>query len=150
VNGDGKLDIALACVDDSLLGTERVVGILINDSVLPAQKTTTAVTTSASASFAGHSVTFTASLTARNGAVPESGLVTFFDGKNRLDTVPLSGGIASYTTAALTAKTHTIKATYAGDANFQASSGSVKQVVELYASTTTLTSSPNPSTSGRR
>jgi hypothetical protein len=149
VNGDGKLDIALACIDDSLLGTEGVVGILINDSVLPAQKTTTAVATSGSPSFAGQAVTFTASVTARNGAVPETGLVTFFDGKNRLDTVPLSGGIASYTTTALTAKTHTIKATYAGDANFQASTGSVKQVVELYATTTALTSNPNPSTSGQ-
>jgi hypothetical protein len=130
VNGDGKLDIALACVDDSLLGTEGVAGVLINDSALPAQKTTTSVTTSGSPSHVGQAVTFTASVTAKNGAVPNSGLVTFFDGKNQLATVPLSGGIASYTTSALTAKTHTIKATYAGDENFKASSGSVKQVVE--------------------
>jgi hypothetical protein len=149
LNSDGKLDIALACVDDSLLGTEGVASILINDSALPAQKTTTTVTTSGSPSFAGEAVTFTASVIAKNGTVPNSGLVTFFDGKNQLATVPLSEGMASYTTSALTVKTHTIKATYAGDANFQASSGSVKQVVELYATTTALTSSPNPSTSGQ-
>jgi hypothetical protein len=149
LNGDGKLDIALACVDDSLEGTEGVASILINDTALSAQKTTTTVTTSGSPSFVGQPVTFTATVSAKSGAVPNGETVTFTDGKNQLATVPLSGGVASFTTSALSAKRHTIKATYAGDANFKPSSGSVKQVVELYATTTALTSSPNPSTSGQ-
>jgi hypothetical protein len=133
LNGDGKIDLALACIDDSLMGTQGVVGILLNDSAVPPQKTTTTVTTSGSPSRVGQAVTFTASVIAKSGAVPHSGLVTFFDGKNQLATVPLSGGIATYTTSALTAKTHTIKAAYAGDANFKPSSGVVKQVVEAMA-----------------
>jgi hypothetical protein len=46
-------------------------------------------------------------------------------------------------------KTHTIRATYAGDAIFQSSTGSVTQVVEGYPTTTALSSSPNPSQSGQ-
>jgi hypothetical protein len=49
----------------------------------------------------------------------------------------------------LTAKTHTSKATYAGDIKFKPSTGSVTQVVEKYPTTTTLTSSLNPSHFGQ-
>jgi hypothetical protein len=49
----------------------------------------------------------------------------------------------------LSARAHIIKATYAGDKIFKTSSGAVNQVVELYLTTTTLTSTPNPSTHGQ-
>jgi hypothetical protein len=42
-----------------------------------------------------------------------------------------------------------MKAVYAGDSMFATSTGYVTQVVELYSTTTTLTSSPNPSSFGQ-
>jgi hypothetical protein len=46
-----------------------------------------------------------------------------------LGSVPLSGGIASFTTSALTAGTHNIKAVYAATANYSGSSASLTQIV---------------------
>src|ERR1700732_5142024 len=66
-----------------------------------------------------------------------------------LASVTLSSGTARYITSSLSAKTHTIKATYAGDPTFKPSTGFVTQVVNKYTTTTTLTSSPNPSHSGQ-
>jgi hypothetical protein len=53
------------------------------------------------------------------------------------------------TTSSLKAGTHTIKASYAGDATFRSSAGTVKQTVNLYATTTTLISGLNPSVYGQ-
>jgi uncharacterized repeat protein (TIGR01451 family) len=64
----------------------------------------------------GKPVTFTATVTA--GA---TGTVTFFDGATALGTVPLAGGTATFTTSSLTIGTHSITATYNGDAIFSAS-----------------------------
>jgi hypothetical protein len=61
----------------------------------------------------------------------------------------LSSQVATYTTSALSAKTHTIKATYPGDLSFSPSSGKVKQVVEKYPTSSVLNSSPNPSPFGQ-
>lgn len=116
---------------------------------LPAA-TTTMVATSSSPVFVGLSVTFTAKVTSTYGPIPDGELVTFSDGTTPLAAVPLSGGLAAYSTSALKAATHTIKAAYAGDPTFKASTGSVKQVVNLYpSSTTTPTSSLNPSIYGQ-
>jgi hypothetical protein len=88
----------------------------------------TAVTSSENPSFAGQSVTFTANVTS-NGPTP-TGNVTFTSGSTTLGTVALSGGSAAYTTTSLTtAGTQTITASYSGDANTQASSATVSQVV---------------------
>jgi hypothetical protein len=54
-------------------------------------------------------------------------------------------GVATFTTSSLTARTHTIKATYAGDATFATSSANVKQVVDRDVAATNLArSSPTP------
>jgi uncharacterized repeat protein (TIGR03803 family) len=111
--------------------------------------TATAVTTSGSPSMFGQSVTFTATVTSTYGAIPNGEIVTFYDGTTPLSSVPLAGGVAVYATSTLSGKTHTIKATYSGDAKFAPSTGSVKQVVEKYPTTTTLTSSLNPSQFGQ-
>jgi hypothetical protein len=71
--------------------------------------------------------------------------VAFADGQTALASVPLSGGIASYTTSALSGGQHLISGTYSGDGTFATSAGSVKQKVNGYPTSTTLTSSPNPS-----
>jgi hypothetical protein len=92
----------------------------------------TVLTTSDSPSIVGIPVTFTATISPtdlRFGAIPDGELVTFYDGMTTIRSVQLTGGTATYTISSLSAKGHTIKAIYAGDAIFKTSTGSVRQVV---------------------
>ncbi len=109
----------------------------------------TVVTTSGSPSFIDQAVTFTATITSTYGQIPDGETVTFYDGTAVLGTGTTASGMATFTTSALSGKSHTIKAAYIGDATFKSSSGTVTQVVQLYPSTTTVTSSPNPSAYGQ-
>jgi hypothetical protein len=109
----------------------------------------TVLMTSGSPSFAGQAVTFTATVTSGHGAIPNGELVTFYDGTTVIGTGSTASGAATFTTSSLTAKTHTIKATYGGDAIFSPSSGTVTQIVNKYPTTTTLTSSLSPSQFGQ-
>jgi hypothetical protein len=111
--------------------------------------TKTALTTSGSPSFVGQSVTFTATVTWKYSTVPDGELVTFYDGTTAIGTGATASGVATFNTSSLSAKTHTIKATYAGDGAFLPSTGTIMQIVNKYPTTTTLTSSPNPSHSGQ-
>jgi len=119
---------------------------LSENSVNP---TKTTLTTSGSPSFVSQPVTFTATVTSSYGTVPDGELLNFFDASTLLGSAPLTGGKAAFTTSSLTAKSHGIKAIYPGDDQFATSTGLVNQVVELYSTTTTLTCSPNPSSSGQ-
>jgi hypothetical protein len=92
--------------------------------------TTTTLTTSGSPSHVGQPVTFTATVKWSYGTIPDGEVVTFFDGTTTIGTGTTASGIATFTTSSLTAKTHTIKATYAGEAKFKPSSGKVTQVVQ--------------------
>ncbi len=99
----------------------------------------------------GQSVTFTATVSGAGGT--PTGTVTFLDGATQIGTMPLNGsGVAAFPTTTLTAGTHSITASYGGDANFAAStSTAVSQVVNGTGSagtTTVLVSAPDPSTSG--
>ena len=111
--------------------------------------TKTTLVTSGSPSYVGQAVTFTATVSATQGTIPDGELVTFSDGKTALGSVPLAGGTAQIVTSSLSAKTHTIKARYSGDPIFKPSMGLVKQVVNKYPTSTTLTSDPNPSNLGQ-
>jgi hypothetical protein len=113
-------------------------------------KTTTSISSSMNPSQYGQSVTFTATVSSSQGAPPNGETVTFLQGTNTLGTSPLSGGSATFMTAALTAGTDNIKATYGGDGTFGASTAkAVAQVVTAAPTATTLTSSPNPASSGQ-
>ena len=109
----------------------------------------TTLVTSGSPSFAGQTVIFTATVTSAHGAIPDGETVTFYDGngdsRTEIGTGTTASGVATFTTAALTAEAHTITANYVGDATFKPSRGKVKQVVKKYTTTTTLVSSMNPS-----
>jgi hypothetical protein len=85
------------------------------------------VVSSANPAAFGATVTFTATVT---GDAP-TGSVTFTDGGNPLcAVVPLgAGGTATCSTNALGAGTHTIIASYGGDAGNMVSSGMVAQVI---------------------
>jgi Bacterial Ig-like domain (group 3)/FG-GAP-like repeat len=115
----------------------------------PTVPSKTVVTTSGSPSILGQPVTFTAKVTTSHGTIPDGELVTFYDGTKVLGSAALASGTAAFTTSALSVKKHTVKGAYAGDATFQPSRGAVTQVVNPYPTTTTLTSSPNPSTFGQ-
>jgi Subtilase family/Bacterial Ig-like domain (group 3)/Bacterial cadherin-like domain/Bacterial Ig domain len=111
--------------------------------------TTTTLTSAPNASTFGQSVTFTATVTSTGGT--PTGTVTFKDGATTLGTGVLNGsGVAALSTSGLTAGTHSITAEYGGDSNFNTStSNTVSQVVNKAATTTALTSAPNPSTFGQ-
>jgi|GEM_PF-1818677 len=129
-----------------LTSTSATLKQVVN--ALPAS-TATKLVTSGSPSFVNQSVTFTATITSSYGPIPSGETVTFYDGTTALGTGLTAGGQATFSTSALTAKTHSIMATYAGDANFKASSGTTVQVVNLYSSSTTLSSNLDPSTYGQ-
>jgi hypothetical protein len=111
-------------------------------------KTTTIVTTSGSPSVVNQSVTFTASVSSTYGAIPDGEMVTFYDGITQIGTGTTARGVAIFTTSAMAVKTHNIKCSYAGDATFKTSSGTVPQIVQAYTTATALSASPNPSNYG--
>jgi hypothetical protein len=92
----------------------------------------------------GQTVTFTANIT-----TAATGSVQFLDGATVLATVPLSSGVASYSTSALAQGSHSISATYPGDATYWSGSAALTQTVNAKtAATVSLTSSANPSVAG--
>ena len=115
--------------------------------------TTTTLVSSLNPSVVGQAVMFSATVSSTAGAPPNGETITFKNGSSVLGTAPLSGGIASLTTSSLAAGIYTITASYAGDANFSAStSPGLRQVVNSTtksATTTTLASSLNPSIYGQ-
>jgi uncharacterized repeat protein (TIGR01451 family) len=111
--------------------------------------TSTSLTSSQNPSTYGQPVTFTATVTSNAGT--PTGTVTFKDGTTTLGSSSLDGsGQATLTTSALSAGTHSITAVYNGDSNFSGSTSSATtQTVNQASTTTSLTSSPNPSTYGQ-
>src|SRR5205823_3960304 len=95
----------------------------------------------------GQPVTITATLTANSpGAGTPSGTVTFKDGPSTLRTGTLNGsGQATFTISTLAVGSHSITASYAGDANFSGSTSSpLTQTVRKAGTTTLVSSSANP------
>jgi Bacterial Ig-like domain (group 3)/FG-GAP-like repeat len=87
--------------------------------------TTTALTSSASSPATGGSITFTAIITGASGSTgTPTGTVNFLDGTTSLGTGTLTSGIATYTTTALAAGSHSVTAVYSGDAAFSPSTSS--------------------------
>lgn len=114
--------------------------------------TSTAIESSANPTVSGQNGTLTATVM-KTGSSSEqpSGTVTFTsDGAPLCSAVTLSGGTASCSTSPLTVGTHSITATFNGDANFEASTSSpLLQTVDKAATTTSLVSSVNPSAPGQ-
>ena len=111
--------------------------------------TTLALSTSESPSLVGQPLTLSARVSWQYGTAPDGEPVTFYEGSRALGSIALAGGLASYTTSSLASGTHTIKATYSGDASFRPSLARVAEVINRYATSTTLVSSLNPSIYGQ-
>lgn len=115
--------------------------------------TNTTVTSSVNPSVFGQSVTFTATVSAvAPGVGTPTGNVVFNDGGSPIGTGTLSGGIATFATSALAVGNHTITTSYAGDTDFNGSTGSLTgnpQVVNKANTAIAVTSSVNPSVFGQ-
>ena len=83
--------------------------------------TTTSLSASATQLTSGQSVTFTASIAPESGSGTPTGSATFLDGQTQIGTSPLSAGSSTFTSIGLTAGTHSITATYSGDATYAGS-----------------------------
>jgi hypothetical protein len=111
--------------------------------------TTTALVSSPNPSTVAQSVTFTATVSSSAGT--PTGSVTFFEGGTSLGTGTLSGGVATFSLSSLALGSHSITASYGGDANFSGSTSPTftHAVVPGKPSTTALISSLNPSVAGQ-
>jgi Bacterial Ig-like domain (group 3)/Domain of unknown function DUF11 len=91
--------------------------------------------------FATKTVTFTAVV---SGAATPTGTVTFFDGVTAIPgDAALSGGVANKDVTTLSGGSHTISATYNGDANFNTKTGNLNtnpQVIRDFS----VSATPNP------
>ncbi|UGV29152.1 autotransporter domain-containing protein [Rhodopseudomonas boonkerdii] len=131
--GTGTLSSGLATLTTSALpsGTHAITAIYGGDAnnasstssalsqAVNQATTSTVLVSSANPSTPGQAVTFTATVT--GGGDTPTGTVRFDDGGIAIGSATLAGGVASLTTSALTAGTHTITATYAGNDAFKAS-----------------------------
>jgi len=134
--GEGNLGISSLAV-----GTHRVNATYPGNANFAGSKgailhavdksaTATTIKSSRNPAGAGTPVTFTATVhTVAPGSGIPQGTVTFWDGAMTLGTVALSGTEASLSTPSLQAGTHTITASYSGNANFKASTGTTPQTV---------------------
>jgi len=100
------------------------------DQVVTRAPTITSIVSAPDPSDLGQTVTFTATVAQAPPSVspptPPSGLVTFIIDGTSVAAKPLDGALPGHTTfltAGLTPGHHTVKASYAGDANFLPSSG---------------------------
>jgi Big-like domain-containing protein len=93
--------------------------------------TTTTVTSSVNPSILNQSVTLTATIMPTSGSGTPTGTVTFSDGSTVLASQPLTNGQATFTSSTLAVGSHSITATYPGDANFLGStSAALNQSVQ--------------------
>ena len=111
---------------------------------------TTTVTSTPNPSVPGQTVTYTATVASvPPGAFTPTGTVTFTLDAGPPVTVPVdASGQAVLTDNSLAVGSHTVTATYSGDANLDPSTGTSIQQVNQGATTTTLTASPNPAVCG--
>jgi trimeric autotransporter adhesin len=97
---------------------------------ITAAGSTTALVSSENPSGPGTNVTFTA--TVSSGAGTPAGDVVFKANAVPFSTNALASGVAATSTASLPLGTNTVTAEFAAQGNYQASSGSVDQVVKLF------------------
>jgi Bacterial Ig-like domain (group 3) len=144
-----------------LSGTDSITAAYLGDGIYPASTspavsqvvnavtTATSLTSSLNPSTFGQPVTFTATVAATNGLIP-TGNVQFYNGTAYIGGATLNGaGLGALNYAGLNAGTLSITAKYLGAGVYPASASSaLSQVVNTATTTTALTISPNPSSSG--
>jgi hypothetical protein len=125
---------------------DAVVFVLPNPTAVA---TTTTLTSSLNPSTYGQAVTLTATVKSTTTSTP-TGTVTFMDGATALGTETLAAGVTKFTSNSLSVRVHSITAVYGGSISFFGSKSAVlKQTVNKAATSTSLTSTPNPSKVGQ-
>ena len=109
--------------------------------------TTTTLLSSINPSVQGKPVTFTAVVSSLAGT--PTGKIKYLNGATVLATLTLTSSSAKYTTSKLPPGANSITAVYGGDSNNDSSTSAPVNQFVLAATTTTLTSSPNPSAYGQ-
>ncbi|GAA1292982.1 beta strand repeat-containing protein [Streptomyces javensis] len=133
-------------------GNTGVAGSSASGSITVGQAaSTTALTITPPSPVCGQSVTLCAQVTTTApGTCAPTGTVTFtIAGGPTLTGTLNASGQACVTTSAIPVGTHAVTATYGGNTGVAGSSASGSVTVGQAATTTTLTSSPNPSTPGQ-
>jgi phospholipase C len=123
--GLGSNSLTAAYGGDSLNGksTSAVLKEIVNAATI-----TLTLSSSPNPSNSGQSVKFTATLTS-NGGLPNGQTVTFTFNGTTLGTGTIAGGKATFSTSTLPVGSDKVTATYAGNADYSAASGSVTQTV---------------------
>jgi hypothetical protein len=93
---------------------------LLSQVICKATSTATLVSSLTSSNYR-QPVMFTATVAPEFSGMP-TGKVAFYDGTTLLKTVPLTGGVAKFTTSTLNSGQHTITASYDGSTGFRGSS----------------------------
>ena len=107
---------------------------------------TTSLTSAPNPSLTGESVTLTATVTPS----ANDGSVEFFDGAASLGVAAVAAGSASINTATLAVGAHSLTAVYSGGALYAGSTSAAhSHTVNAGSTTTSVTSTPNPSTFGQ-
>jgi hypothetical protein len=109
--------------------------------------TTTTIASSLNPSLVQQQVSFTANVSASGGT--PAGTVNFSDAGNPLGSAAMSGGIAVFATSALAAGSHSVTASYSGNATFLGSSSPVLTQNVLFPTSVVVSSNPEPSTYGQ-
>jgi hypothetical protein len=105
--------------------TSAAVVVTVN----PVVATTTALTASPTTALTAVSIGLSATVTPASGTVTPTGTATFYDGATSIGTGTLdSSGVATFSTTSLAAGSHSITATYGGNAAFAASTSSAVTV----------------------
>ena len=136
--------------------TSNVITQVVTSSTVA---TTTVLTSAPNPSVFGKSVVFSATVATSSGTGTPTGTVNFYTCTSATNCIPptslgsgtLSSGKATYSTSTLPVGTTYVEAVYEGvTGSFSASTSNVvTQVVTIVATTTVLTSSPNPSGLGK-
>ena len=141
--GAGTFVAGLQWTDNTLNYGEFIQGISLQGTA-PPEPTTTTVTAPATAVFTSQ-ITLTATVSGATSA-SINGNLTFSVGGRGLGTVPVTNGVATLIVGVdpvvgFTTGSDAITASYAGNANFVASSGSTTLVASLAPTTTTVPAS---------
>lgn len=153
-NGTATLDVSSLSV-----GSHTIVATYSGNSgyatsasagltqVVQLATTTVQVSSSINPSYGGNEVAFTA-VVSGNGGVP-TGTVTFLDGTTQIGQGSLNAsGQVSVKISSLTPGTHTITASYGGDAEDSPGTSALSQIVQQAATAISLVSSNNPAIAG--
>jgi hypothetical protein len=108
--------------------------------------TTTTLVSSVNPSVSGKPVTFTAVVSSLAGT--PTGKIKYLNGTTVLATLKLTSGSAKFTTSKLPPGANSITAVYEGDSNNSGSTSAPVNQFVIAATTTALSSAPNPSTYG--